>query len=141
MGLARLLRLCPLALLLLLAPLSCQRRPAALTAVSGKVQFQGHLLPAGLIVFTPDASRGESGPVAYGKIRGDGSYTLLTGETEGAAAGWYRVTVAAFTPYAGHDHLPPPVSLLPEKYRDPGLSLLRCEVKPDRVNQLDFNLD
>ena len=39
------------------------------------------------------------------------------------------------------DRAPPAASILPEKYRDPELSLLACEIKPDRPNQLDFNLD
>lgn len=130
MGPARMLRLCALALLL---AGGCTRRPAALTPVSGKVLVRGAQLPAGLIVFTPDAGRGESGGTAHGKIRADGSYTLYTGDAEGASAGWYRVTVAAFSAAD--------VSLVHEKYRDPGLSLLSCEVKADRANHLDFNLD
>ncbi len=139
MGPAWMRRLCGLALLL--AACGCQKRPGALTAVSGKVMFKGAQLPGGLIVFTPDAGRGESGGIAFGKIRPDGSYTLFTGDAEGASAGWYRVTVAALSPASTAPELPPPVSLLPDKYRDPGLSLLSCEVKPDRANHLDFNLD
>ena len=135
MGPAGMLRVYPLTLTLLLCA-GCQNRPPALTAVNGKVMYRGATLPGGLIVFTPDAGRGGSGPVAYGKIRPDGTYALYTGETEGASAGWYRVTVAALAPTQVQ-----PVSLLPDKYRDPGLSLLNCEVKPDRVNHLDFNLD
>jgi hypothetical protein len=33
-----------------------------------------------------------------------------------------------------------PQSIVPEKYRDPELSQLACEVKPHRSNQFDFNL-
>jgi hypothetical protein len=128
---ARMLKLCPLALLLVV--LGCQNRPAALTAVSGKVLYRGGLVPSGLIVFTPDAEHGSSGAIAFGKIRQDGSYTLFTGESEGATAGWYRISVAALNQAA--------VTMLPEKYRDPSLSLLTCEVKPDKVNHFDFNLD
>jgi hypothetical protein len=127
------LRFCPLALLIA-ALCGCQRTPAPFAAVHGRVLYKGSQIPGGLIVFTPDASRGTSGAIAFGKIREDGSYTLFTGEAEGASAGWYRVTVGALVPSA-------PVSLLPEKYRDPSSSLLACEVKPDRPNQLDFNLD
>jgi hypothetical protein len=131
---ARMLQLGSLALLLALAGGGCQR-PAPVVAVNGKVTFKGANLPGGLIVFAPDASRGS-------KIREDGSYTLFTGSNEGASAGWYRVTVATLIPtHVSGDHLATPVSVVPDKYRDPALSLLTCEVKSDRVNQLDFNLD
>src|SRR5688500_17577949 len=98
-------------LMLLTALCGCQRPPGPVASVRGKVLFRGHLVPGGLIVFTPDASRGAAGPVAFGKIRDDGSYTLFTGETEGASAGWYKVTVAAPSPGPVYpDRLPPAVS-------------------------------
>jgi hypothetical protein len=141
MGPARMLGYCPLALSLALL-CGCQRNPPALNSVSGKVLFRGGYVPGGLIVFTPDASRGAGGAIAFGKIKEDGSYNLFTGEAEGVPAGWYRVSVAALVPASGlPDRVPPPVSILPDKYRDPGASLLLCEVKPDRPNHLDFNLD
>ena len=134
MGLVRMLQLG--ALVLLGTAGGCQRQPTALTPVNGKVLYKGALLPSGLIVFTPDAGRGASGASAFSTIRADGSYTLYTGDAEGASAGWYRISVAALTPPStGLD------PLVPEKYRDPGLSLLSCEVKADRANHLDFNLD
>jgi hypothetical protein len=140
MGPARMLGFCPLALLLLLC--GCQRTPPPISAVGGKVLFKGSHVPGGLIVFTPDVSRGAGGAIAFGKIREDGSYTLFTGDTEGASAGWYRVSVAALVPAnTTLERLPPPVSILPEKYCDPGASLLSCEVRADRPNRLDFNLD
>lgn len=115
----------------------CQQRPATLAPVSGKVTYRGAALPGGLVVFTPDAARGESGTIACAEIRADGTYVLNTGESPGATAGWYRVTVAALAP-AGAGL---PVPLVPEKYGDPQTSLLSCEVKANRTNQLDFNLD
>jgi hypothetical protein len=135
---ARMLGGCLLTLALVALAAGCQR-PAALNPVSGKVSYRGMVLQSGVIVFTPDTSRGESGRIALGTIRPDGTYTLAMDAAEGAPAGWYRVTVAAFAP-------PPPgaatgAPLLPEKYRDPQLSMLNCEVKPDRSNRIDFNLD
>lgn len=127
--------------LLLLA--GCGRTP--LTPVSGKVAYKGFTLQSGVIVFTPDVGRGQSGAIAVGKIREDGTYTLSTGEAAGAAAGWYRVTVSSL---ANTSYSPPngagfpyPQSLLPEKYRDPEQSLLSCEIKSGRTNNIDFNLD
>ena len=121
----------------------CGRTPLPLTPVTGKVSYKGFALQGGTIVFAPDSKKGEPGPIAHGRIREDGSYTLYTADNYGATPGWYRVTVLALMPGAGQpgDPYPTPQSILPEKYRDPELSLLACEVKPHRSNQIDFNLD
>ncbi|MCI0683936.1 MAG: hypothetical protein L0Y71_17655 [Gemmataceae bacterium] len=131
------------AALLMLVLAGCGRAP--LTPVNGKVTYKGLALQSGVIVFTPDATRGERGAIAVGKIRDDGSYTLYTSDAAGAAAGWYRVTVSAlaatsFSQPAGQGFAYPQ-SLVPEKYRDPDLSMLACEIKPGRTNAIDFNLD
>lgn len=121
----------------------CGRTP--LSPVHGKVTYKGFALQSGVIVFTPDASRGERGSIAVGKIGADGSYTVYTGETAGAGAGWYRVTVSALSSTSlsppGGQGFSYPMSLLPEKYRDPEQSMLACEIKPSRTNNIDFNLD
>ena len=116
----------------------------ALAPVQGKVFYQGKPLPRGTIVFTPDANRGCTGPLASAEIQPDGSFALHTDKAEGAIPGWHRVTVLAVEP-------PPkdgsgfrfvvPRSLLPEKYRDPIQSGLACEVQPGKVNGINFNLD
>jgi hypothetical protein len=122
----------------------CQRGPAPLTPVSGKVAYKGFSLQGGTIVFTPDSARGASGPLAFGKINQDGTYHLFTGEAPGAAAGWYRVTLismaAAGAQFPGQP-LSAPSSFLPEKYRDPDLSDVACEIKASRPNTIDFNLN
>jgi hypothetical protein len=132
-----------LALALTGGAVGCQEGNKPLLPVTGKVAYRGYPVPGGTIVFTPDARRGQSGPLAVGKINADGTYSLRTGESFGAVAGFYRVTVAAVT--AGGDPLPGqlyhiPVSLVPEKYRDPERSGLSCEVKGERANAIDFNL-
>ena len=134
---ARTLIGCVLALVVLVG---CTQKPATLNSVSGKVLYKGALLHDGVIVFSPDTSRGESGAIAYGKIKNDGTYTLTTGESSGAAAGWYRVTISSEAS-TGAPYDPAPISRIPEKYRDPLLSQLQCEVKANRDNHLDFNLD
>ena len=126
-------------LLLALVLTGCQQRPTTLNPVAGRVAYNGALLKGGLIVFTPDSSRGESGKIASAKINKDGAYTLLTGDMAGATAGWYRVTVASLQDNADPRSIP--ASALPDKYLDPTTSMLNCEVKPNRSNQLDFNLD
>lgn len=118
----------------------CQQRPTTLNHVSGRVLYRGAYLQGGVIVFTPDTSKGESGKIAFGKIQYDGSYTLATSDGPGATAGWYRVTVAVLSGATSLQDASP-ISLVPEKYRDPQLSLLQCEVKSNRDNHLDFNLD
>jgi hypothetical protein len=118
----------------------CSKKPAALTGVTGRVFYKGATLRDGVIVFSPDTSRGESGHIAYGKIRTDGTYTLATADAPGAAAGWYRVTVSSVSG-ASVTYDSTPVPIVPEKYRDPQLSLLQCEVKANQDNRLDFNLD
>jgi hypothetical protein len=136
---ARTLILCSLALAgLMLA--GCSNKPTALNQVSGKVFYKGAPLNTGLIVFSPDAGRGENGKIAFSKIKEDGAYALYTGDAPGVTAGWYRVTIASLSgSTTSYDS--PLTSLIPDKYRDPQLSQLQCEVKANRDNHLDFNLD
>ena len=117
----------------------CAPKSGTPVPVSGKVYYKGTPLKGGLIVFTPDAAKGESGPSAYGEIGPDGSYVLKTDAVAGAQPGWYRVTVASLSnTYTSLDT--PPVSLIPERYRDPQLSQLQVEVQPNVANPHDFNL-
>ena len=119
----------------------CQK-PGGAFPVSGKVAFRGTLLNNGLVVFTPDTGRGESGPVAMGSIQRDGTYILLTDDKPGAQAGYYRITVVSFDQ--------PPSTLpgslgaspiLPEKYLDPNQSQLACQVLANHKNNFDLDLD
>jgi hypothetical protein len=136
---ARMLILCSLALAGLLAA-GCSNKPTALNQVTGKVIYKGAPLKSGLIVFSPDTSRGENGKIAFSKIKEDGAYTLYTGDAPGVTAGWYRVTIASLSgSTTSYDS--PLTSLIPDKYRDPQLSQVQCEVKANRDNHLDFNLD
>jgi hypothetical protein len=127
---------CSLALCLI----GCGNKPTTLNHVTGKVIYRGVPLTTGIIVFSPDTTRGESGKIAFSKIGSDGTYTILTGDAPGAAAGWCRVTVAALSGPSASPDLNS-VSLIPDRYRDPMLSQLQCEVKANRDNHLDFNLD
>jgi hypothetical protein len=133
-----------LVLLALLLSSGCDRGPVPLVSVAGKVTYKGLPLPTGTIVFAPDTSRGQSGPIAHGQIDRDGSYRLATGDTAGATPGWYRVTVTSVAtganPLPG-DRFVIPVSYIPDKYRDPELSQLACEIKAGRANTIDLNLE
>src|SRR5262245_37798980 len=122
----------------------CERGPEPLVPVTGKVFYRGTPLPTGTVVFTPDAQRGGSGQVASAEIQKDGSFRLRTGDADGAAAGWHRITVLAVEPPPGElpkDRFLIPRSLVPEKYRDPELSGLAREVKPGKENQIDLHLE
>ncbi len=120
----------------------CQPEAGPLSAVSGRVAVKGVPLQGGLIVFVPDESKGQRGPIAFSKINSDGSYSLITkppadgvqpalpGELSGAAAGWYRVTVSALAPQS-----------ISSKYSDPALSRIVCEVKANQANTINFDLE
>lgn len=137
-------RLGLLALLVCLPVLGgCGGGAAPLQPVSGKVSFRKMAVQTGVIVFIPDAARGNNGPLAVAEIRADGTYNLKTGEATGAAPGWYRVTIASVSTFAtpaAAQSFRIPQSLLPEKYRDPELSQLACEVKA-KANVIDFDLE
>ena len=130
-----------LAALALLVLAGCQQGTAPLAPVHGKVLYHGALLQSGTIVFTPDASRGSSGPLASAEIQADGTYSLRSGQGFGAAPGWHRVTIAAVYAPTNTQGYAVPQSLVPDKYRDPELSGLVCEVKRDQPNVFDFNLE
>ena len=102
--------------MLLLGLIGCRQGSAPLAPVRGQVSYQGNLLPGGVIVFSPDASKGTRGDVAIAEIQPDGTFLLKTGDRAGVAAGWHRVTVAAVRPTAlgqvGQAYAMPP-SLIP----------------------------
>jgi len=134
----RLFVICPVISLLGCDAGSVQRVP-----VHGKVTYRGVPLFTGIIVFTPDANRGSAGPQARAELQPDGTYNLKTADQAGAFAGWYRVTVVALdtpAPIPGQQ-LSIPRSLIPEKYRDPDISGLTCEVRTGTENKINFNLE
>jgi hypothetical protein len=139
------LRLCTLPLFFGLALLTgCGTSAPPLAAVKGTVSYRGHLLPGGTIVFTPDAARGGRGEIAHASIAPDGSFTLHTGPSPGAAVGWHRITVVAVrepVQPASYQAFPLPQILLPEKYSSPDLSGLVREVKAGEENVIHIELD
>jgi hypothetical protein len=116
----------------LLLTAGCQRGPETLTPVKGKVTYRGAPLPAGTIVFVPDGSRGTHGNLALADIQPDGTFVMRTNNVAGAVPGHHRVTIA-YVQAAG--------ATLPVKYRDPLQSGLVCDVKADKNNVIDFDLE
>ncbi len=121
--------------LLLVAPLfaaGCGKGDAPkLAAARGTVHYRGVPLQGGFIVFTPDAERGGSGPLAQAELGTDGTFTLQTESQPGAVPGWHRVTIGTLDA----------ASALPARYRNPELSQQSHEVKPDVVNVFDIRLE
>lgn len=107
--------------------------------VSGTVTLDGKPVPRGMVQFVPDASQGTQGPPAVGAIDSDGHYELSTAGVEGAVVGRHRVRVDAREPWTNDDD-PPPESLIPERYNNPGTSGLTVEVQPDTHNSIDLPL-
>ena len=60
--------------------------------LSGTVTFQGKPVPAGHIVFEPDASAGNKGPAAFAKIK-DGHYDTRILDGHGAIGGPHLVLI------------------------------------------------
>jgi hypothetical protein len=141
----RTLRVTALAALLMALACGCRGGSAPLAQVRGKVTHRGEALRGGTIVFTPDPARGGVGEPAVATIQPDGTYTLKTGDVTGAAVGWHRVTVLALSPGAAAppagERFAAPLSVVPLKYREPHLSGLTCEVKADRANAIDIQLN
>jgi hypothetical protein len=59
--------------------------------VSGTVTFGGKLVPAGVVLFTPDGSRQNRGPAGYAKIK-DGKYDTAV-DGQGTVGGPHLVRI------------------------------------------------
>lgn len=104
--------------------------------VHGTVKYNGKLLDAGHIVFTPATGKGgETGQVATGEINPDGTYEMTTFNTgDGAILGQHIVTVTVQKgempkPDANsHIKYELPKNQAPSKYATADKSPLRCTV-------------
>jgi hypothetical protein len=107
-----------------------------LMPVIGSVKVEGQPLAVGWITFYPDEAKGNAStrlPVA--EIANDGTYTLTTNGKPGAAAGSYKVVIAATLeplsarPARNPDGTPKhPNWLTHEKYTSPQSTDLLLEV-------------
>jgi hypothetical protein len=83
---------------------SCSKNSIPLAPVSGNVQHEGKGLAGVVVHFVPDPSKNKNGHIAQGYTGADGSFSLKTPpHGDGAAPGWYRVTV---TGYGGKQSFP-----------------------------------
>jgi hypothetical protein len=82
------------AMVLATAVAGCSQSPT-LNPVSGKVLYEGKPLAGALVSFHPEDSKFG---VATGYSKEDGTFTVVTGDVAGAAAGSYKVTVMCHVP-------------------------------------------
>lgn len=131
------LRLLPLATLAVILISGCGDSGVGPTfPVAGKVTLQNEPLTAKntIIMFKPDASRGNSSPFTpTGTVDAEGNYTLKTKGKNGAPPGWYKVVVTARdeTPTEhpkSPKHRPVARSLLPARYGQDKTTDLSIEV-------------
>jgi hypothetical protein len=83
----------------------------SLGRVQGKVTYKGEPLKFGTVSFVPDTSKGNSGPIAMGNIKDDGSYVLSTSDAgDGAVVGHHKISVVGLdpTPIPGEKAAPNP---------------------------------
>jgi hypothetical protein len=128
----------------LLLAAGCDSGTESFARVRGRVAYRSFPLHTGTIVFTPDESRGTTGALIHADIRQDGTYEMGTAEAQGAPPGWYRITIMAIDASpAGNvaSGYGIPRSLLPDKYRDPDLSGLSCQIKAGQENVIEFKLE
>jgi hypothetical protein len=81
-----------LALLPALACLACSSGSDALNPVKGTVRYQGKPAKGVLVTFHPTKGNKVTTIVSTGLTGEDGTFTLTTGQKEGAQAGSYTVT-------------------------------------------------
>jgi hypothetical protein len=116
----------------------CGAGSAALAPVKGKVAFKGSPLTSGTVVFIPETA---PGTLAIAEIQPDGTFTLRTGDNLGAVLGHHRVTIACLRAPPNTLTSAAPGPGLPQKYRDPHLSGLVGDVRPNTTNVINFELE
>ena len=95
------LTLCLIVGLPMLLLIGCNRREHERYGLAGKVVYNGQSVPAGYIVFTPQASAGNPGPGSQADIH-DGKYATLPGQ--GTIGGPHVARIFAFD---GKPYTPP----------------------------------
>jgi hypothetical protein len=108
----------------------CGKGDGKLMPVQGQVKFGDAPLTTGVVIFRPDASKGNTSQhEPRGQIDAEGHYTLKTAQQEGAAPGWYKVgIIAAQQSTDANNPYALPKSLIPTIYNDPEKSRLALEV-------------
>ncbi len=109
--------------------------PAFESSVSGKVTHGGQPLSKGNVSFHPVAG----GPVAYGTIQSDGTYSVKTGTGQGLPPGEYKVTVSATDPPPPDVEDAPGVLITPPQYNNVKTTPLTKTISPG-ANVINIDL-
>lgn len=100
-----------------------------LTPVVGSVTLDGKPLTTGSVSFHPDTSKNNNAPqIAVGMLDDKGTYKLVSANKEGAAPGWYKVTITAQEPADPKNPYAPPKHLINPKFSDPQTSGIAVQV-------------
>jgi hypothetical protein len=127
----------------------CGPRPPATAPVSGIVMIDDTPLPAGMVHFVPDESRGTRGRMAVAWIGADGRFANATSlrPGDGAPIGFHRIEIVVpqGPQFAGDDPTlsSAPTSsplTIPERYADVRTSGLTAEVVAGQQNEFEFRL-
>jgi hypothetical protein len=111
--------------------LSCSRGPE-LNPVQGKVLYKNQPLGGVVVTFHPKGANDVTTIRPIGRTSDDGTFTLMTGQKEGASAGEYTVTLICpeELPKKGISTAPPESQdKFKGAYADPGKSTLKVEIK------------
>ncbi|MBN1588746.1 MAG: hypothetical protein JW888_04460 [Pirellulales bacterium] len=130
---------CVCVLVLLVAGCNQGRELPPLVEVTGQVTLDEKPLSQGVVVFSPDATQGNTGPMAAGAIDENGQYKVKTAGVDGAKPGWHTVTVEGGNQGFGPNDAGQRVAV-PRAYSDPGTSTLKKEVKAGEKNVIDLEL-
>lgn len=88
------------------------------------------------VVFTPDASKGTTGPIATATLDANGRYELRTAsQYDGVTVGHHVVTVET-----NFGVTKPSKQRIPEKYLKRSTTPLRAEILAGQSNSVDFRL-
>lgn len=109
----------------------CSAKPVAPATVEGTVSFLGRPLAGGLVVFTPDRSRGTNGKPVTADVLADGRYAF---PVTGILPGWYRVSISDPPSWNAVDGFPAAL-------RRPDRAGLSREILPGRDHRFDFLID
>jgi hypothetical protein len=127
--------------------LGCSGR-SGLDPVKGKVLYQNQPLAGALVAFHPESSANlETQPIT-GLTKEDGSFSLNTGQVEGATPGKYVVTVVCMVPEGGEAKPSDMMQGLPEmedrfkgKYANRESSQIKIEIKAGQAELEPIKLE
>lgn len=118
-------------LLTALLAVGCRENEPQRFAVSGRIAWNGAPVPAGTITFTPNASKGSSGPQGVASIHA-GQYDTRTAGGRGAIGGQQIITISGFDGGPPQEAMPLGKRLFPQYQIEAEL--------PKEATVLDLNL-